>query len=185
MEQTLSLNTHPPQHKSPYTPFTLSTIISSLLLQSLSLLDQPLNQSLFKPIKKVLFPACIDLFNCVFFLPPVPTSTIHNAGASAITSESATIHWSPPHPEDQNGVVSYRVNVTDISREITFQQTTTNTFISLSTLRPFTSYIIRIAAYTIVGDGPYSGPIHVVTREAGRIVHEKNNHTLLWISYLL
>ena len=59
------------------------------------------------------------------------------------------------------------MNVTDLKRGTTFQQTTSSTVLSLTTLRPFTSYTVRIAAYTTAGDGPYGAPIHLMTREAG------------------
>ncbi len=78
------------------------------------------------------------------------------------------INWTPPKPEDQNGEIRYHINVTETdSRGSSFQLATASTSITISSLRPFTHYEVRIAAYTVVGDGPYSSPINVVTREAG------------------
>ena len=104
MRLTLSVSIRLPQHNSPFTPFTRFTPTSLQLPQSLSLLDQPLNQFMLKLMRMVRFLINSDQISSVLF-SPAPTGTIRNAGVSIITSVAATISWSAPDPEDQNGVI--------------------------------------------------------------------------------
>ncbi len=88
-----------------------------------------------------------------------------------------TLQWTPPSPEDQNGEIGYHLNVTEVNNKGNFfQLTTASPSMVLRSLRPFTQYEIRIAAYTVVGDGPYSSPINVMTKEAGTHIIYLYNH---------
>ena len=76
--------------------------------------------------------------------------------------------WRAPAPEDRNGlIVGYRINVTVTTTGFTFVLFSTRENISATSLRPYTSYVIRIAAVTTVGAGPYSSIFMVMTEPAG------------------
>ena len=78
-------------------------------------------------------------------------------------STSINISWSPPPFSDQNGnIVAY---------DITYQRTdgsgggevmTSDQFVTISNLAPFTNYSVMVAAFTIAR-GPFSEQIIVQT----------------------
>ena len=73
--------------------------------------------------------------------------------------------------EDQNGVIiSYVVNVTAVETGMDFELTSSGTTLVADGLRPFTTYICRIAARTTVGVGPFSIAITAVTSQDGMLV---------------
>ncbi len=109
------------------------------------------------------------------FLVSVPHGPIGHAQIPVATSTSITLQWAPPTPEDQNGEIRYRVNVTEVDNRGNFVQfSTASTSMTIQSLHPFIKYEIRIAAYTVVGDGPYSSPINVMTKEAGTLLYTAN-----------
>ena len=87
---------------------------------------------------------------------------------SLVTFEAVFLSWDPLDEEDQNGIIlGYNVNVTVVSTGYTFQLSTTTASISVTSLKPFSVYIFHVAAFTEVGDGPYSIAINVTTQETG------------------
>ena len=78
--------------------------------------------------------------------------------------------WRAPTPEDRNGIIiGYKINVTVVASGTTFELTSTIESISVTSLRPYTSYVFRIAAVTVVGTGPFSTALSVTTRQAGKV----------------
>ena len=94
---------------------------------------------------------------------------------STISSQTVELLWSPPLPEEQNGVITgYSVTVTRRDTGSQFQLVSSTTSISISTLNPFTSYTVTVSASTSVGAGPQSTQLSFTTAEDGKF----NWHTL-------
>ena len=104
-----------------------------------------------------------------FFL--VPSAPATNPAGTVTSSTSIFLEWDPPDVSDQNGVIiGYVVNVTVIATGEMFQLTTTSTNLPLDSLQPFTTYVCRIAARTVVGIGPYSIAVVATTEQAGELL---------------
>ncbi len=102
----------------------------------------------------------------------VPSGPVVNPTIEVISSTTLLLRWEPPELEDQNGVIiGYVVNVTAVETGMTFQLSSFSFDSSLtaSGLRPFTTYICRIAARTDVGVGPYSIAVTAVTQQDGEL----------------
>lgn len=101
---------------------------------------------------------------------------------SAIDSHTANISWSPPLPDQQNGIIQY-YNVTvqnfDISQY--FYYHTTNLALTLTDLHPYYTYTATLAAVTIA-TGPFSNGKSITTFEDGNIIHLINYLYILYSS---
>ena len=110
---------------------------------------------------------------------------------SAQSSQSILLPWEPPSLKEQNGIIiQYHVivmetqilyldNGTVISQmgmnfNRTYNDSEGRTQL-IDMLHPSYNYTFRIAAATVVGIGPFSDPITVMTLEDGEIY----NHFLL------
>ena len=84
----------------------------------------------------------------------------------------AELSWSPPLPEEQNGVIiNYVINITDTDTGDAFQRFTSNNTLTISSnLKPYTTYICGIAAETSVGLGPFSPDISFTTHEHSKSI---------------
>ena len=110
------------------------------------------------------------IFNVLILLSTGPDSPPENTNISELGSTSATIAWSPPPPEDQNGPIIYYIliisnlqfNLNDIIINTSF------TSYTLSDLQAFNIYSYRVAAATEVGVGPFSDSIIFMTLEDGK-----------------
>ncbi len=98
----------------------------------------------------------------------VPSASPLGFTGSASTSRSATITWSPPPADQQNGVIiQYLINVTVVETGVSFQLTSTSTSLTVTTLLPYRNYICIIAAVTSVGIGPFSSRFTLTTPQDG------------------
>ncbi len=85
-----------------------------------------------------------------------------------VTSRSAVLTWEPPPYEDQNGVITlYIITVTVQETGEMFQLNSTTTTLTVTSLRPFRTYVCVIVAATSVGLGPFSAPLTVETLQDG------------------
>jgi len=105
----------------------------------------------------------------------VPTGTVQNLSASAASSTSITVSWTPPFITDQNGpILGYRVSWTRISSAFTDPSRAASgvvptsslvvgaagifdaqeSSIVVSGLEKYVSYTFTVLAYTSAGDGP-------------------------------
>ena len=102
-------------------------------------------------------------------LPPlVPSGPVVNPAINVTSSTSLLLSWEPPELEDQNGVIlGYVINVTVVETGMNFELRSSETTLAVDTLRPFTTYICRIAARTVVGIGPFSIAVTAVTSQDG------------------
>ena len=100
--------------------------------------------------------------------------------AQSTSSRSAVLTWDPPNAEDQNGViVEYTINVTAVETGEEFQFTSNTTIFTITTLRPFTTYLCTIAASTSIGLGPFSTVFTLRTPEDG-----ESSFTLMYVSIM-
>ena len=106
---------------------------------------------------------------CTLFTLSVPSSAPQNITVTAFSPHSITLHWSPPPPHSQNGVIrEYRVNVTEVETGMEFHFTTAATSITVPFLHPYYTYECVISAYT-VATGPYA-EVTVMTPEDGMLM---------------
>lgn len=96
----------------------------------------------------------------------VPRGSPQNISATEVSSRSATLSWSPPLPENQNGIITnYIINASIVPSRETFQLISESTVLEIDTLIPHTTYDILIAASTSVGSGPFSTEFVLHTSE--------------------
>jgi len=88
----------------------------------------------------------------------------------ASDATSIFLSWEPPPPQDQNGIIrQYEVILVAIQTGETHIHTSTTTSISVTLLRPYTTYNCTVAAET-VATGPSTTAITVQTPQAGKFV---------------
>ena len=81
---------------------------------------------------------------------------------------SVYITWELPNPEDRNGIITrYILNVTSALEGDTIQLYSDSTSITYESLKPYTTYIIAIAAETNAGIGPFSQAETLTTLQDG------------------
>ena len=88
--------------------------------------------------------------------------------AMALNSTAIEASWSPLEEEDINGVLQYySLNVLEMvtGKMLSFQRNLTQ--IVLPSLHPYYTYELSVAAATIVGTGPFSSPVRVITHQDG------------------
>ena len=91
--------------------------------------------------------------------------------------------WSAPAPEDRNGpIIEYKINVTVISTGQTYVLTSSTTNLEVTSLRPFTDYMFRIAAVTAAGTGPYSTTLSITTLPAGTSCKVAMYNIIIYVS---
>lgn len=87
----------------------------------------------------------------------------------AESSTSVTLSWEPPPLENQNGVIiGYIIRITSANSGESQELQSTTATITISSLQPFTTYIIVVTAETSAGTGPYSSELMVTTQEDGK-----------------
>ena len=100
-----------------------------------------------------------------------PSAAPENATASSLTSSSFFLDWDPPPIEQQNGVIrNYTVSVELLGNATAYNITTNDTEYSFTTLLPFYTYRITVAAVSEPGMGPASPAIDVVLPESGKLM---------------
>ncbi|XP_057697022.1 protein tyrosine phosphatase receptor type Fa isoform X3 [Corythoichthys intestinalis] len=98
-----------------------------------------------------------------------------NLSAAGLGATSARLAWEPPPLAERNGrIVEYAVVYRDIDSREESARTTAETHLSLSGLRPDTTYDIRVRAFTAKGGGPLSPSIQSRTTSATIPVLVKN-----------
>ena len=113
---------------------------------------------------------CIKQGRCVSNLSPIaPSGYPQSFSVMPTTTRSALLQWDPPNAADRNGIVTeYTINVSAVETGEEFQLISTNTLLTVTNLRPYTTYQCIIAASTSVGIGPFSTVVTVITPEDGK-----------------
>lgn len=96
-------------------------------------------------------------------LEDVPSAPPESISAGVFNDTAGWVKWSPPPPQHCNGIIiGYKVQIKgNIVRSITMNATTTS--ILISNLTSGGMYHAKVAALTIVGQGPYSNPVPLLT----------------------
>lgn len=104
---------------------------------------------------------------------------------TSILARSITLSWNLPLPEDLNGVITgYTVKVENTdSGETSLFTTTERVYTVNTTLIPYQSYNISVAASTVEGRGPFSDSISVITPEDGKKLYNILPMTILNLPY--
>lgn len=78
--------------------------------------------------------------------------------------------WELPLESQRNGVITgYTLHIIELVSHNVIVIDTENTTVLVSEIKPFKSYMCKVAAYTTVGVGPYSGTVIVQTPEDGKV----------------
>lgn len=108
--------------------------------------------------------------SCDSFFPLVPSA----APIFTITAVSATgftVSWQTLPPCEQNGRITvYTISVTRGGGGLSVLTVYTNallTSFTIPSLTPFTTYGVRMAASTVVGQGAFSSEVTIRTNESG------------------
>ena len=98
----------------------------------------------------------------------VPARAPLELSASAENSTSISITWSSLEDEFRNGVLlNYSLNVIELNSRKVYSLQGNVTRMVLSSLHPYYTYEISVAAATRHGTGPFSRPVLVTTNSDG------------------
>ncbi|KAM6468292.1 receptor-type tyrosine-protein phosphatase delta isoform 21-T24 [Liasis olivaceus] len=110
----------------------------------------------------------------------LPSGFPQNLHSESATSTSVQLTWQPPILSERNGIITkYTLQYRDIN--VAHQQTEIpvvplDTIMTLSGLKPDTTYDVKIRAHTSKGPGPYSPSIQFRTLPVDQAVFAKNFH---------
>ena len=105
-------------------------------------------------------------------LPAVPSGHPTNFRSTQVTATSVALAWSAPPTDQHNGVITnYDVRVTREGFPPTFITTISNLLeTTINSLVPFTTYFFVVAARTVVGRGPFSTALTIITSSGEQMV---------------
>lgn len=98
-----------------------------------------------------------------------PSSSPVNISAEIIDSSTVILKWHSPPSSDHNGVIRhYAVNLNELDSASQLQQTVDASPMVVSSLHPYYTYEVELAAVTIAV-GPYSLPVSFQLPEDGEL----------------
>ena len=106
----------------------------------------------------------------IILLCTVPSASPGNVVATAMSSTSIMVTWDDLLEADRNGIIiSYTVVYTNLNRSEDQQvnNSTSQRQLLFTDLHEYEEYSFRVAAETMVGEGPFSDPSPVFTLEDG------------------
>ncbi|XP_053431880.1 receptor-type tyrosine-protein phosphatase F isoform X12 [Nycticebus coucang] len=90
----------------------------------------------------------------------LPSGFPQNLRVTGLTTSTTELAWDPPVLAERNGrITNYTVVFRDINSQQELQDITANTCLTLSSLKPDTTYDIKVRAWTSKGAGPLSPSI--------------------------
>ncbi|XP_059583683.1 receptor-type tyrosine-protein phosphatase F isoform X3 [Alligator mississippiensis] len=100
----------------------------------------------------------------------VPSGFPQNLRVVGLTTSTTEVAWDPPVLAERNGrIVSYTVLYRDINSQQDLTNVTRNTNITLTNLKPDTTYDIKVRARTNKGPGPLSPSIQSRTMPVDQV----------------
>ncbi|XP_072366743.1 protein tyrosine phosphatase receptor type Fa isoform X8 [Scyliorhinus torazame] len=100
----------------------------------------------------------------------IPSGFPQNLRVVGLTTSTTELSWDPPVVTERNGkMILYTVLFRDINSQKDLTNTTNETQITLSSLKPDTTYDIRVRAHTSKGHGPYSPSIQSRTMPVDQV----------------
>ena len=79
--------------------------------------------------------------------PPLNLTTL-------VTQRTMSLIWSPPHVDDQNGIITSYTVMCSLVDGLVHRSTTSETRLTVTGLEPFTNYTCSVSAATVIGSGP-------------------------------
>ncbi|XP_044179417.1 receptor-type tyrosine-protein phosphatase S-like isoform X10 [Acropora millepora] len=109
-----------------------------------------------------------------------PTGPPRNVRALTISSSSISVYWTPPEPEEQNGLITgYNLFVKgDGEPKKHFKVTAGIMAYNATGLRPYTNYTFQMQAFSVMGVGPYSSTVMNTTFQAAPTGFPRNVRAL-------
>ena len=100
-----------------------------------------------------------------------PSNSPQVFNATTTSPYSAILTWEPPSFDQQNGVITgYIISVSVLETNETFLLYSNTTYLIVTVLKPFRTYMCIIAAQTGVGTGPFGSQFVLNTPEDGMYV---------------
>ncbi|XP_039212039.1 receptor-type tyrosine-protein phosphatase delta isoform X9 [Crotalus tigris] len=110
----------------------------------------------------------------------LPSGFPQNLHSESATSTSVQLTWQPLILSERNGIITkYTLQYRDINvahQQTEIPVTPVDTIMTLSGLKPDTTYDVKIRAHTSKGPGPYSPSIQFRTLPVDQAVFAKNFH---------
>ncbi|KAB1279870.1 Receptor-type tyrosine-protein phosphatase delta [Camelus dromedarius] len=110
----------------------------------------------------------------------VPTGFPQNLHSEGTTSTSVQLSWQPPVLAERNGIITkYTLLYRDINIPLLPMEqfiVPADTTMTLSGLKPDTTYDVKVRAHTSKGPGPYSPSVQFRTLPVDQAVFAKNFH---------
>ncbi|XP_050798962.1 receptor-type tyrosine-protein phosphatase delta isoform X27 [Gopherus flavomarginatus] len=110
----------------------------------------------------------------------VPSGFPQNLHSESSTSTSVQLTWQPPVLAERNGIITkYTLLYRDINvahHPVELPIVPTDTAMTLSGLKPDTTYDVKVRAHTSKGPGPYSPSVQFRTLPVDQAVFAKNFH---------
>ena len=169
---------------TPYTPYMFKLAASTTIGQGP--LSKPILTRTSETSNFNTFP--VQNLTCLYFhfqyiSHPVPTSPPVNLSLVTSISTSVTLSWAPPPTQDQNGIITgYTLQVFSSQLGLLRETNVSSNGSTVDSLHPYTTYLFRVAAMTVVGRGPYSDYLTVTTQQDGRCGGLKASYVLLTIT---
>ena len=108
------------------------------------------------------------LLTLVSILISAPSAAPTELTTVATTPNAVNLSWGPPPPESHNGVINgYFINITNDNFEEIQLLFSTEEFVTVVSLQPYTMYFYSVAANTDAGLGPFSVTYPITTDEDG------------------
>ena len=105
-----------------------------------------------------------------YYIFSAPSAAPVNVSLSVVSPTAVNLTWSPPPMQHHNGIiVSYIVAVTEVVTDTTYTITTSDTSLTVDSLHPYYSYVLKVAAIT-VEQGPYSNKTSATTPQDGMLL---------------
>ncbi|NXF90943.1 PTPRD phosphatase, partial [Eubucco bourcierii] len=110
----------------------------------------------------------------------VPSGFPQNLHSESSTSTSVQLTWQMPLLAERNGIITkYTVLYRDINvayQPVELPVVPADTTVTLSGLKPDTTYDVKVRAHTSKGPGPYSPSVQFRTLPVDQVVFAKNFH---------
>ena len=108
---------------------------------------------------------------CFLFKLSAPTISPSNLQILCLTDTKVSLTWTPPPLSSLNGkIIMYTVTYKKSNGKNLKSCKTDQDKIEILDLKPFTKYLIQVAACNFAGCGPASSSLSVTTLESGKKV---------------
>lgn len=97
-----------------------------------------------------------------------PSAPPEDISVDEIYPESVYLSWRPPLSVYHNGeIIGYNVTLSAVNSGVVSNTLSATNSTAVTSLNPYVTYIVIVAAVTSAGSGPYSIAVTFTTDEAG------------------